>query len=53
MPCVNKVLQLVVNFMTHITDFNKVAFIDFVKSVYNAKTCLLRFVLCNNNVQYN
>jgi hypothetical protein len=31
MPCVNKVLQLVVNFMTHDINFNKIAFIDWSK----------------------
>jgi hypothetical protein len=28
MSCVNKVLQLIVNLMTHDTNFNKIAFID-------------------------
>jgi hypothetical protein len=28
MPCVNKVLQLVINLMTHGNNFNKIVFID-------------------------
>ncbi len=31
MPCVNKVLQLVVKLMTHDKNFNKIAFIDWSK----------------------
>jgi hypothetical protein len=31
MSCVNKVLQLVVNVMTHDTNFNKITFIDWSK----------------------
>jgi hypothetical protein len=31
MPCVNKVLQLVVNLMIHDINFNKIAFIDWSK----------------------
>jgi hypothetical protein len=31
MPCVNKVLQLIVNLMTHDSNFNKIAFIDWFK----------------------
>jgi hypothetical protein len=31
MPCVNKVLQLIVNFMIHDINFNKIIFIDWVK----------------------
>jgi hypothetical protein len=31
MSCVNKELQLIVNFMTHNTNFNKIAFIDWSK----------------------
>jgi hypothetical protein len=30
MPWVNKVLQLVVNLMTHNINFNKIAFIDWL-----------------------
>jgi hypothetical protein len=31
MPCVNKVLQLIVNLMTYDTNFNKITFIDWSK----------------------
>jgi hypothetical protein len=31
MPCVNKVLQLIINLMTHDTNFNKFEFIDWSK----------------------
>jgi hypothetical protein len=31
MPCVNKVLQLIVNIMTYDINFNKIAFIDWSK----------------------
>jgi hypothetical protein len=31
MPCVNKVLQLIVNLMTYNINFNKIAFIDWSK----------------------
>jgi len=31
MPCVNKVLQLLVNLMTHDINFNKIIFIDWSK----------------------
>jgi hypothetical protein len=32
MPCVNKMLQLVINLMTHETNFNKIEFIDWSKA---------------------
>jgi hypothetical protein len=31
MSCVNKVLQIIVNLMTHDINFNKIAFIDWSK----------------------
>jgi uncharacterized membrane protein YadS len=31
MPCVNKVLQLIINLMTYNINFNKIAFIDWSK----------------------
>jgi hypothetical protein len=31
MPCVNKVLQLLVNLMTHDTNFSKITFINWSK----------------------
>jgi hypothetical protein len=31
MPCVNKVLQLIINLMIHESNFNKIAFIDWSK----------------------
>jgi hypothetical protein len=31
MPCINKWLELVVNFMIHDTHFNKIAFFDWSK----------------------
>jgi hypothetical protein len=31
MPCVNKLLQLIINLMTHESNFNKIAFIDWSK----------------------
>jgi hypothetical protein len=31
MPCVNKMLQLLLNFMIHDVNFNKITFIDWSK----------------------
>jgi len=51
MPCVNKVLQLVVNLMTHITNFNKIAFIDLLEVFIMPKHvfCDLSYVTTMSN----
>jgi hypothetical protein len=37
MPCVNNVLKLVVNLMTHDINFNEIAFIDWSKTFIMTK----------------
>ncbi len=52
MPCVNKVLQLVVNLMIHDTNFNKFAFIDWSKVFIMPKHVFygLSYVIVMSNI---